>query len=76
MPDMPDDIPENTPGYATQYLLNWMKKCKEEFRNNPKAFQIKEPGFYIGGMKLMSGDTVVNDKKNGLPFIIRKGCCQ
>ena len=76
MTDMPDDIPENTPEYATQYLLNWMKKCKEELRDNPEAFQLKEPGFYIGGMKLMPGDTIVNDKKNGLPYIIRKGCCQ
>ena len=74
--DTPDDIPENTPEGATKYLLNWMKKCKDEFRNNPEAFQIKEPGFYIGGMKLKPEDTVVNDKNNGLPYIIRKGCCQ
>jgi hypothetical protein len=76
MSDISDNTPENTPEGATKYLLNWMKKCKEEFRNNPEAFQLKERGFYIGGMKLMPGDTVVNDKKNGLPYINRKGCCQ
>ena len=76
MTDILDDFPGNNPDYGTRYLLNWMKKYKEEYRNNPEAFQIKEPGFYVGGMKLMPGDTVVNDKKNGLPYIIRKGCCQ
>jgi len=76
MTTLPDDIPENTPEGVTEYLLNWMKRCKEQFRDNPEAFQIKECGFYIGGMKLMPGDTAVNDKKNGLPYIFRKGCCQ
>ena len=70
------DISDRFPEYATCYLLNLMKKYKEELRNNPEAYQLKEPGFYIDGMKLMQGDTIVNDKKNGLPCIIRKGCCQ
>ena len=69
-------MPEDTSEYAADYLLNWMKKCKEDFRNNPEAFQLKEPGIYIGGMKLLPGDTIVNDTINGLPYIIRKGCCQ
>lgn len=73
---MQDNMPENTREDATRYLLNRMKKCKQQFRDKPEAFQVKEPGFYIGGMKLMPGHTIVNDKINGLPYIIRKGCCQ
>jgi hypothetical protein len=50
MPDIRDNTHENTPEGVTDYLLNWMKKCKEQFCDNPEAFQLKEPGFYIGGM--------------------------
>jgi hypothetical protein len=64
-----------TPEEATKYLLDWMKGCKEDYRNNPEAFQEKEPGFYIGGMKLNKGDKVITDSQ-GFPYIIRKGCCE
>lgn len=69
------NTPDNTPEGAKEYLLNWMKKCREQLRDNPEAFQLKEPGFYIGGMKLKPGDTIIKDK-NGFPYIIRKGCCE
>ena len=64
-----------TPEEAKQYLLNWMKRVREEMINNPEAFHNREPGFYIGGQKLKEGDSIVNDN-NGLPHIIRKGCCE
>ena len=64
-----------TPEDAKEYLLNWMRRVKEELLNNPEAFQPKEPGFYIGGLKLREGDTIVNDNE-GFPCIIRKGCCE
>ena len=70
-----DQIPNEQ---ATEYLLNWIKNCKAQLRDNPEAFQegrFEEPGLYIGGLKLREGDTVVNDN-NGFPYIIRKGCCQ
>jgi hypothetical protein len=48
MSDISDNTYENTPEGAAAYLLNWMKKCKEQLRDNPEAFQPGEPGFYIG----------------------------
>lgn len=68
-----NEYTDMTPDDARQYLINWMKKLRAELRDNPEAFQIREPGLYLGGMKLEEGDIIVNDN-NGLPCIIRKGC--
>jgi hypothetical protein len=60
---------------AGDYLRNWIKKVKEEMKNNPEAFQTREPGLYIGGIKVKDGDKLIYDSE-GLPFLIRKGCCE
>ena len=67
-----------TPEEAKQYLLNWMKACKQELLDNPETFQegrFEGPGLYIGGLKVREGDKIVTDN-NGFPYIIRKGCCE
>ena len=71
MIDKPDMNPEKT----KEYLHNWMKKCKEEIHNNPEAFYFREPGIYVGRVKLKNGDKIVKDN-NGFPYIIRKHCCE
>ncbi len=71
---MNDRIP-NDNKTATTYLLNWMKVVREERVNNPEALTNREPGIYIGGLKLMPADSIVTDI-HGLPHIIRAGCCE
>jgi hypothetical protein len=60
---------------AKEYLLKWMESVKKERLHNPEAFIDREPGFYVGGLKVMPGDTFVTDN-HGLPHIIRAGCCE
>ncbi len=62
-----------TPEDAENYLRNWLKAIKEEMLNNPEAFSNREPGLYIGGMKMRAGDTLGYDNE-GFQVIIRKGC--
>ena len=47
--------------FATQYLLQWMEALKKERINNPEALIEREPGLYIGGQKLQSGDSIFTD---------------
>ena len=66
---------EITPEQAGEFFLNCLKNILVNRQNNPEAFLTKEPGLYIGGMKVKKGDTIVNDNE-GFPCIIRKGCCE
>jgi hypothetical protein len=64
---------EFSPDDAKEFLLNWIRRVKDELRNNPEAFPPKEPGLYISGVKVKPGDRIVCDQE-GMPHIIRKGC--
>ncbi len=69
---MGNDI-DMTPDDAENYPRNWMKAIKEEMLNNPEAFSQREPGLYIGGVKMKEGDKLSFDNE-GFQVIIRKGC--
>jgi regulator of RNase E activity RraA len=51
-----------------------MEQAKKEWIHNPEAFIPRDPGFYVGGVKLQPGDTIINDN-HGLPIILRTGIC-
>jgi len=70
---MDDKIPNDSES-AKEYLLNWMRRRKIKHEESPGAVK-REAGFYIGGLKLLPGDTIVTDNHD-LPHIIRKGYCK
>ena len=70
---MDDKIPNDSKS-AKEYLLKWMQLIKIQKQENPDIIK-REPGFYIGGIKYMPGDTIVTDN-HGLQHIIRAGCCE
>ena len=72
---MNNETPPRDCESATEYLINWLKAVKADRLLNPEVFINREPGFYIGGVKYMDGDTVVTDN-HGLPHIIGAGCCE
>jgi hypothetical protein len=64
---------EMTPEDAERYFRNCIEKIREDRLNNPEAFSEREPGLYIGGIKMKAGDKLVYDNE-GFQVIIRKGC--
>jgi hypothetical protein len=72
---MMNDKSEFDDNSDTEYILRWIESIKREWIHNPEAFIKKEPGLYVGGVKVLPGDTFVTDN-HGLPIVHRAGTCE
>lgn len=57
---------------ASKYILQWLERIKRDWIYNPEAFIKREPGLYVGGVKVLPGDTITNNN-HGLPIVHRAG---